>query len=65
MYCRIINGAAVDVVPSFKNRFHISLHKEFVECPDHIGHSWLYDEETDTWSEPVIITEPLEEPTPE
>jgi hypothetical protein len=62
MYCRLVNGAAVDVVTSFKHRFHASLHSEFVECPDDVAAGWTYDADTDTWAAPV---EPDPEPTPE
>jgi len=62
MYCRIVNDHAVDVVPTYKNRFHVSLHKEFVECPDDVQAGWIYDADTDTWAAPVI---PDPEETPE
>lgn len=60
MYCRLINNQAVDVCPTYKDRFHRSLHSEFVECPDHIQHGWILDPDTDTWSAP-----PEPEPIPE
>jgi len=66
MFCRLVNNAATDVVPTFKDRFHKDLHKEFVVCPEEVKAGWLYDPETETWSEPVIIEEnqePQEPPT--
>ena len=62
-YCRIVNGRAVDVVPSVKDRFHPSLVAQFVQCPDEVQAGWIYDSETDTWSatpppDPVVPEEP-------
>ena len=54
MFCRIANGVAIDIVPSFKDRFHVSLHSQFVECPDEVKTGWVYDADADTWSAPVI-----------
>ena len=62
MYCRLVNGHAVDVVPTYKDRFHVGLHSQFVECPDDVQAGWTYDPDTDTWAAPV---EPDPEPTPE
>ncbi len=53
MFCRIANGVAIDIVPSYKDRFHASLHSEFVECPDDVETGWVYDADADTWSAPV------------
>ena len=50
MFCRIVNGQAVDVVNSYKDRFHSSLHGEFVECPNDVQAGWLYDADADSWS---------------
>lgn len=52
MYCRLVNNAAVDVVPSYKDRFHPSLHKDFVSCPADVKAGWVYDADADTWSAP-------------
>jgi len=54
MYCRLVNSAAIDVVPSFKNSFHFSLHSQFVDCPDNVKAGWAYDPEAETWAAPVI-----------
>ena len=63
MFCRKINNTAVDVVNSYKDRFHISLHEEFVEGPNDVQIGWIYDADKDTWSEPP---EPdLPDPEPE
>ena len=64
MYCRLVNNSAVDVVGSFENRFHPSLHGDFVECPDDIVAGWVYNADADTWSEPVV-PEPEAEPEAE
>lgn len=64
MYCRVVNNTAVDVVPSFKDRFHPSLHSGFVNCPDDVKAGWVYDADADTWTAPVI-PEPEEEPEAE
>jgi hypothetical protein len=64
MYCRLVNNTAVDVVVAYKNRFHVSLHSEFVECPDNVEAGWTYDADTDTWAAPVI-PEPDPEPAAE
>jgi len=60
MFCRIVNGVAIDIVPSFKDRFHGRLHSEFVECPDDVETGWVYDADADTWSAPAAP-----EPDPE
>ena len=60
MYCRLVNNAAVDVVGSYKDRFHPSLHGDFVECPDDVVAGWVYDTDADTWAAPVVP-----EPEPE
>ena len=60
MYCRLVNNAAVDVVGSYKDRFHASLHSGFVECPDDVVAGWVYDADADTWAAPVVP-----EPEPE
>ena len=52
MFCRIANGQAVDVVNSYEDRFHISLHVEFVECPNEVQAGWIYNADEDTWSAP-------------
>jgi hypothetical protein len=52
MYCRIINNQAVDVVPSYKDRFHQGFHSQFVECPDDVQAGWIYNADKDTWSAP-------------
>ena len=52
MFCRIANGQAVDVVNSYKDRFHPSLHAEFVECPNDVQAGWIYNVDEDTWSAP-------------
>lgn len=57
MYCRIVNGQAVDVVESYKNKFHPSLQLEFVECPDDVQAGWIYDADADSWSAPPEIEE--------
>lgn len=57
-YCRIVSGLAVDVVPSFKDRFHKSLHVQFVQCPNEVQAGWIYDADTDTWSAPPPPPEP-------
>ena len=63
MYCRLINNEAVDVVPTYHDRFHPNLHAEFVECPDDVQAGWIYDADADTWSAPP---EPdLPDPEPE
>ncbi len=63
MYCRLINNEAVDVVPTYHDRFHPNLHAEFVECPDDVQAGWIYDADKDAWSEPP---EPdLPDPKPE
>mgnify|MGYP003116154643 CR=1 FL=1 len=62
MFCRIVNGRAVDVVGSYKNCFHPSLHSEFVACPVDVQHGWVYDADEDTWSAPP---EPEEEESSE
>ena len=64
MYCRILNNLAVDVVGSFNDRFHSSLHSQFVDCPDNVQTGWAYDPEADTWAAPVI-PEPEAEPEAE
>lgn len=61
MFCRIVNGRAVDVTGSYKDRFHPSLHSEFVTCPEDVEHGWVYDADNDTWS---AYVEPDPEPTP-
>jgi len=61
MYCRLVNNSAVDVVPSYRERFHASLHSSFVACPDDVKAGWVYDADADTWSEPVV-PEPEAEP---
>ena len=52
MYCRIINNQAVDVVPTYEDRFHEGLHSQFVECPNDVQAGWFYDADEDTWSAP-------------
>ena len=52
MFCRIANGQAVDVVNSYEDRFHISLHVEFVECPNEVQAGWIYNGDEDTLSAP-------------
>jgi len=52
MYCRLVNNEAVDVVPSYEDRFHQGLHSEFVECPDDVQAGWIYNADEDTWSAP-------------
>ena len=52
MYCRKIDNRAVDVVPSYKDRFHQGLHSQFVECPDDVQAGWIYNADEDTWSAP-------------
>ena len=52
MYCRIINNQAVDVVPTYEDRFHEGLHSQFVECPNDVQAGWIYDVDEDTWSAP-------------
>ena len=52
MYCRIINTQAVDVVPTYEDRFHQGIHSQFVECPDDVQAGWIYDADKDTWSAP-------------
>ena len=52
MYCRIINNQAVDVVPTYEDRFHQGIHSQFVECPDDVQAGWIYDADKDTWSAP-------------
>ena len=54
MFCRLVNNVAVDVVISYKDRFHPSLHSGFVACPDDVKTGWVYDADADTWSAPVI-----------
>ena len=61
MYCRLINNEAVDVVPTYHDRFHPNLHAEFVECPDDVQAGWIYDADKDTWSAPPEIEEEEEE----
>ena len=61
MFCRIANGQAVDVVNSYEDRFHISLHVEFVECPNEVQAGWIYNADEDTWSAPPEIEEEEEE----
>lgn len=58
MFCRIVQGSAVDVVNSYEDRFHVSLHGEFVECPNEVKAGWIYNADEDTWSAPP---EPEEE----
>lgn len=60
MYCRLVNNAAVDVVSSYKDRFHPSLHKDFVSCTEDVKAGWVYDSDSDTWSAP-----PEPDPEPE
>ena len=62
MYCRLVNNQAVDVVNNYKNRFHPTLHSQFVECPDDVQAGWLYDADTDTWTAPPAPV--AEEETP-
>ena len=63
MFCRMIDNRAVDVVSSYKDRFHQGLHSEFVECPDDVQTGWIYNADEDTWSAPP---EPdLPDPEPE
>ena len=52
MYCRIINNQAVDVVPTYEDRFHEGLHSQFVECPNDVQAGWIYDADEDSWSAP-------------
>ena len=52
MYCRIINNQAVDVVPTYEDRFHQGIHSQFVECHDDVQAGWIYDADKDTWSAP-------------
>ena len=52
MYCIIINYQAVDVVPTYEDRFHEGLHSQFVECPNDVQAGWIYDADEDTWSAP-------------
>ena len=61
MYCRIINNQAVDVVPTYKDRFHEGLHSQFVECPNDVQAGWVYNADEDTWSAPPEIEEEEEE----
>ena len=61
MYCRLVNNQAVDVVPTYKNRFHVGLHSQFVECPDDVKAGWIYDADEDTWSAPPEPEEEEEE----
>jgi hypothetical protein len=61
MYCRLINNTAVDVVPSYKDRFHQGIHSQFVECPDDVQAGWIYNADEDTWSAPPEIEEEEEE----
>ena len=61
MYCRLVNNQAVDIVPSYKDRFHVGLHSQFVECPDDIQAGWVYDADEDTWSAPPEPEEEEEE----
>ena len=53
MFCRIANGVAIDIVPSYEDRFHPSLHSGFVECPDEVETGWVYDSDADKWSAPA------------
>ena len=52
MYCRIVDEKAVDVVPTYKDRFHEGLHSQFVECPNDVQAGWIYNADEDTWSAP-------------
>lgn len=61
MYCRIVDEKAVDVVPTYKNRFHQGLHSQFIECPDDVQAGWIYNADEDTWSAPPEIEEEEEE----
>ena len=61
MYCRIVDEKAVDVVPTYKDRFHEGLHSQFVECPNDVQAGWIYDADKDTWSAPPEIEEEEEE----
>ena len=61
MFCRIVHGSAVDVVNSYEDRFHVSLHGEFVECPNEVQAGWIYNADEDTWSAPPEIEEEEEE----
>jgi hypothetical protein len=60
MFCRLVNNAAVDVVGSYKNKFHPSLYPSFVECPSEVKVGWVYDADADTWSAPPAV-EPEDE----
>ena len=61
MYCRIVDEKAVDVVPSYKDRFHQGIHSQFVECPNDVQAGWIYNADEDTWSAPPEIEEEEEE----
>jgi len=61
MYCRIVDEKAVDVVPTYKDRFHEGLHSQFVECPNDVQAGWIYNADEDTWSAPPEIEEEEEE----
>tara|TARA_Y100000114_G_scaffold20865_1_gene16785 strand:+ start:1111 stop:1305 length:195 start_codon:yes stop_codon:yes gene_type:complete len=61
MYCRIVDEKAVDVVPTYKDRFHEGLHSQFVECPNDVQAGWVYNADEDTWSAPPEIEEEEEE----
>lgn len=52
MYCRLVDGKAVDIVGNYVGVFHPALHSEFVECPENVQPGWIYDADEDTWSAP-------------
>ena len=61
MYCRLVDGKAVDVVENYVDAFHPALYSEFVECPNDVQAGWIYDADKDTWSAPPEIEEEEEE----
>ena len=52
MYCRLVDGKAIDIVENYVGRYHPALHSEFVECPENVQPGWIYDADEDTWSAP-------------
>ena len=61
MYCRLVDGKAVDVVENYVDAFHPALYSEFIECPNDVQAGWIYDADEDTWSAPLEPEEEEEE----